>query len=44
MFSTVLRYRGQCCGHESTAKLLQKPGARPVTREELDARAAAAPR
>jgi uncharacterized protein len=40
--STVLRYRGQYGAHESTAKLLQTLGARPVTQEELEARAAAA--
>jgi hypothetical protein len=39
--SPVLRYRGLYGAHESTAKLLQKLGARPVTQEELDARAAA---
>jgi ankyrin repeat protein len=39
--SPVLRYRGQYGSHESTAKLLLKLGARPVTQEELDARAAA---
>lgn len=44
MFSTVLRYRGQYGADESTAKLLPKLGARPVTQEELDARAAAPPR
>jgi len=42
--STVLRYRGQYGAHESTATLLQKLGARPVTQDELDARAAAAAR
>jgi len=42
--TTVLRYRGQYGAHESTATLLQKLGARPVTQEELDARAAAAAR
>jgi ankyrin repeat protein len=41
--SPVLRYRGQYGTHESTAKLLLKLGARPVTQEELDARAAARP-
>lgn len=40
--STVLRYRGQYGNHESTAKLLLKLGARPITQEELDARAPAA--
>jgi uncharacterized protein len=40
--SPVLRYRGQYGTHESTTKLLLKLGARPVTQEELDARAAAA--
>jgi ankyrin repeat protein len=40
--STVLRYRGQYGTHESTAALLVKLGARPVTQEELDARATAA--
>lgn len=40
--SPVLRYRGQYGSHESTATLLQKLGARPITQEELDARAAAA--
>jgi len=39
--STVLRYRGQYGAHESTAALLQKLGARPMTQEELEARAAA---
>jgi ankyrin repeat protein len=39
--STVLRYRGQYGAHESTAKLLQTLGARPITQEELEARAAA---
>jgi hypothetical protein len=38
--SPVLRYRGQYGSHESTANLLLKLGARPVTQEELDARAA----
>jgi ankyrin repeat protein len=42
--STVLRYRGLYGSHESTAKLLEKLGAKPVTQEELEARAAAAPR
>ncbi|MGH9255532.1 MAG: ankyrin repeat domain-containing protein [Vicinamibacterales bacterium] len=42
--STVLRYRGQYGTHESTAALLLKFGARPVTQEELDARAAAVAR
>jgi len=42
--SPVLRYRGQYGTHESTAKLLLKLGAQPVTQEELDARAAARPR
>ena len=41
--SPVLRYRGQYGTHESTAKLLLKLGARPVTQRELDARAAAPP-
>jgi len=40
--STVLRYRGQYGSHESTAALLVKLGARPITQEELDARAPAA--
>ena len=40
--STVLRYRGQYGTHESTAALLLKLGARPVTQDELDARAAKA--
>jgi ankyrin repeat protein len=40
--STVLRYRGQYGTHESTAALLLKLGARPVTQEELEARAASA--
>jgi ankyrin repeat protein len=40
--SPVLRYRGQYGSHESTATLLLKLGARPVTEEELAARAAAA--
>jgi hypothetical protein len=40
--SPVLRYRGQYGSHESTATLLLKLGARPVTQDELDARAAAA--
>ena len=40
--STVLRYRGQYGTHESTAKLLLKLGARPMTQEELDARVPAA--
>jgi uncharacterized protein len=40
--STVLRYRGQYGTHESTAALLLKLGARPVTQEELDARVPAA--
>lgn len=40
--STVLRYRGQYGTHESTAALLLKLGATPITQEELEARAAAA--
>lgn len=40
--STVLRYRGQYGTHESTAALLVKLGANPVTQDELDARAAQA--
>jgi len=40
--SPVLRYRGQYGSHESTAKLLLKLGAKPVTQDEIDARAAAA--
>jgi ankyrin repeat protein len=39
--STVLRYRGQYGAHESTARLLQKLGAQPITQQELEARAAA---
>jgi len=39
--STVLRYRGQYGTHESTAALLRKLGAKPITQEELEARAAA---
>ncbi len=39
--STVLRYRGQYGAHESTAQLLLKLGARAITQEELEARAAA---
>lgn len=39
--STVLRYRGQYGTHESTAALLLKIGATPITQEELEARAAA---
>jgi ankyrin repeat protein len=39
--STVLRYRGQYGTHESTAALLLKLGAKPITQEELEARAAA---
>jgi hypothetical protein len=42
--SPVLRYRGQYGSHESTATLLLRLGARAVTQEELDARAAAAAR
>ena len=42
--SPVLRYRGQYGTHGTTATLLLKLGVRPVTQEELDARAAAAPR
>jgi hypothetical protein len=42
--SPVRRYRGQHGAHESTATPLQKLGARPVTQEELDARAAASSR
>jgi ankyrin repeat protein len=38
--STVLRYRGQYGTHESTAALLLKLGAKPITQEELEARAA----
>ena len=40
--SPVLRYRGQYGSHASTATLLLTLGARPVTEEELAARAAAA--
>jgi ankyrin repeat protein len=39
--STVLRYRGQYGTHQNTAALLQKLGAKPMTQEELEARAAA---
>jgi ankyrin repeat protein len=39
--STVLRYRGQYGTHESTAALLLKLGAKPITQDELEARAAA---
>jgi ankyrin repeat protein len=39
--SPVLRHRGTYGSHESTAKLLEKLGARPVTQEEIEARAAA---
>jgi len=39
--STVLRYRGQYGTHETTAALLLKLGAKPITQEELEARAAA---
>jgi uncharacterized protein len=39
--STVLRYRGQYGAHESTAALLRRLGAQPITQEELEARAAA---
>jgi len=39
--SSVIRYRGQYGTHESTAALLQKLGAKPITQEELEARAAA---
>jgi ankyrin repeat protein len=38
--STVLRYRGQYGTHESTAALLLKLGAKPITQDELEARAA----
>jgi ankyrin repeat protein len=39
--SPVLRHRGTYGAHESTAKLLVKLGAQPVTQEELEVRAAA---
>ena len=39
--STVLRYRGQYGTHERTAALLLKLGAKPITQDELEARAAA---
>jgi hypothetical protein len=39
--STVLRYRGQYGTHESTAALLLKLGAKPITQDQLEARAAA---
>ncbi|MBI2188790.1 MAG: ankyrin repeat domain-containing protein [Acidobacteria bacterium] len=39
--STVLRYRGQYGTHDSTAALLLKLGAKPITQQELEARAAA---
>ena len=39
--STVLRYRGQYGTHESTAALLLTLGAKPITQEELEERAAA---